>query len=51
MIKMMQNAALVLQERFHPDSRFDEQTEAVLAGVDPDMQMEALRYLKEQGMN
>jgi len=44
-------AALVLQERFHPDSRFDEQTEAVLAGVDPDMQMEALRYLKEQGMN
>jgi len=44
-------AKTALYDRWHPNSRLDEQTEAVIAGVDPDIQMEALRYLKEQGMN
>ena len=43
-------AKTALYDRMHPDSQFKENSEAIIAGVDPDQVMEALRYLKEQGM-
>lgn len=40
-------AKTALYDRWHPNSQFDENIEAVMAGVDPDIAMESLRYLKE----